>query len=1038
MIMKFYLTATLLFTCLLCAGQKQITNFDNRIDPNGLAITYRGTINGKLLFSAFSPKTGKELWVSDGTTTRTRLLKDITPGNGDSNPYDFTNSGGRIYFIVNNNELWRTDGSSAGTSMVLRSDSTLNLHRINNRLLASFRNWSTGRIAFAWVGEVGQADFLAGDATTFTVDAGKLYYAVCDTAAKKWELKVYDRQLHTLYSQTGDALTAIRVENFRGFEYFSVRASYEQHTFLVADTSRAGAARRYEWGSGPAPAMLRDSVGGLFLVDDGRSVGNNRPLKLYRVVEGNNWETLADIESSMLYAQTPVGNEGPFFTNFILSGDKLAFTTLYGYESVYQSYLNVFDFRNNRKKVSSKLPWEINARDIRIKAKGNDSFELSTGTVECTYDMATDKVVSLKTIPPATTSVTVGNRKFELTDNVYVVAGGVRKPLLAPGPIFANRGGTYRDTLNGRMLFWTNDEQTGTGKVWASDGNKTQALLEYTGTCHFWNSSALPGRMGGSIVFTSVAPDGYRVYKTDGTAEGSAELYFGKTTMPPYVEKVLANENQVAIEVRWQYQSAVVVTDLTNTAAVDITKFTYHSIKATSRNIYVLNDSVKGNWAYQYIYKVDAGQLKPLELNKGGEDAIYPQFAGDRIYFTLRNSSGMLHDVCYTLEGSEGVRRIYTGAVSNAYLTGEYLIAPGPGDEQGLQDMQLFEAATSRPVASLEKMYPVQVQSGKVMGLWGPFNAVLIDGTTVSKFTFTDAVDYLREVPDGMLIKLKAVAGPSWHLYNRATHKVTAIFKNEDLDFISGGPAGELLFGSTTDGARQVIWQSAQGKRTNLEPGYIVYKVLNGSLLLAVKNGNYEHKSIYSIGRNTLVEHYRVNYWSDVMLAGSSNYTIVSTEGTGEELARVEQDSLRRLPEIVKGPEGIILQEVFEFKSDVFATAFTYSKGLQVWKLNALPDDTEPEKEDEIKVDTPELPGRVASLPDHMLLNAYPNPVIRELNIDLKDSGLVRVVDAQGLEVMKGAAGKMHTLDMKDLPAGVYVVLYAGPGGNVSKKVVKR
>ena len=42
------------------------------------------TINDKLILRATTPTTGAELWLTDGTTQGTQLLKDMTPGPDDT------------------------------------------------------------------------------------------------------------------------------------------------------------------------------------------------------------------------------------------------------------------------------------------------------------------------------------------------------------------------------------------------------------------------------------------------------------------------------------------------------------------------------------------------------------------------------------------------------------------------------------------------------------------------------------------------------------------------------------------------------------------------------------------------------------------------------------------------------------------------------------------------------------------------------------------------------------------------------------------
>jgi ELWxxDGT repeat protein len=97
----------------------------------GLEASHPGYVAGKrlvalggglVLFSANDGVSGDELWRSDGTEAGTVLVRDISPGPGHSDPLWLTLVDGKAYFSaddgVHGRELWVTDGTEAGTRLV--------------------------------------------------------------------------------------------------------------------------------------------------------------------------------------------------------------------------------------------------------------------------------------------------------------------------------------------------------------------------------------------------------------------------------------------------------------------------------------------------------------------------------------------------------------------------------------------------------------------------------------------------------------------------------------------------------------------------------------------------------------------------------------------------------------------------------------------------------------------------------------------------------------------------------------------------------
>jgi ELWxxDGT repeat protein len=85
-------------------------------------------IGDTLYFRADNGTHGTELWKSNGTAAGTRMVKNIAPSIQDSSPAFFTAYKGEVYFSATDSEfpgpddqgaeLWRTDGTAAGTEMV--------------------------------------------------------------------------------------------------------------------------------------------------------------------------------------------------------------------------------------------------------------------------------------------------------------------------------------------------------------------------------------------------------------------------------------------------------------------------------------------------------------------------------------------------------------------------------------------------------------------------------------------------------------------------------------------------------------------------------------------------------------------------------------------------------------------------------------------------------------------------------------------------------------------------------------------------------
>ncbi len=116
----------LLFLLPLWGFPQSFTDF--ALNPNGdVSLGDLVVANGKLYFSAATLSNNKTgLWVTDGTLNQTKLFSQVYQG-GNLFQYDLASLNGRLYFHgepspgdqVNGIELWTSDGTTAGTQLLV-------------------------------------------------------------------------------------------------------------------------------------------------------------------------------------------------------------------------------------------------------------------------------------------------------------------------------------------------------------------------------------------------------------------------------------------------------------------------------------------------------------------------------------------------------------------------------------------------------------------------------------------------------------------------------------------------------------------------------------------------------------------------------------------------------------------------------------------------------------------------------------------------------------------------------------------------------
>lgn len=161
---------------------------------------------------------GRELWISDGTAAGTSLLLDINPGSSGSSPFNFFEFNNNLYFTGNDGaaELWTTDGTAVGTTKVdlfpaIVGDVPNNAVVLGSSVYLTTNQNGTNNQLTEWDGTNAAAiaaDAVNASATTFVSDMttwNGLIYAYMDYSPDEPTL---GRELYT-YNPATDTYTLI-------------------------------------------------------------------------------------------------------------------------------------------------------------------------------------------------------------------------------------------------------------------------------------------------------------------------------------------------------------------------------------------------------------------------------------------------------------------------------------------------------------------------------------------------------------------------------------------------------------------------------------------------------------------------------------------------------------------------------------------------------------------------------------------------------------------------------------------------------------
>jgi ELWxxDGT repeat protein len=478
-------------------------------------------VNGTIFFVCNDASNGSELWKSDGTAAGTVLVKDIVPGSNGSSPDNLTNVNGTLFFTSmasNGVELWKSDGTAAGTVLV-----------------KDIYAGSTGSAPDNLTNVNGILYFTANDGTS-----GYELWKSDGTAAGTVLVK-------DIYAgSTGsnpDNLT-----NVNGALFFTADDETNGRELWKSDGTAAGTVLVkdiYVGSTGSAPGGLTNVNGMLFFTADDET--NGREL----------WKSDGTEAGTVLVKDIYVGSTGSapsYRANvdgmlFFSASDGINGNELWKSDGTAAGTVLVKDIHAGVFNSNPSYLTNVNGTLFFSAGDGMNGNELwkSDGTAAGTVLVKDIYPGSLGIGPYNMTSVN-NTLFFTVNDGTHGLelwkSDGTQHGTVMVGETIAGAasGNPLSLTSSNGTLFFGGSDESGIVQLWKSDGTEAGMVT----VTHLWsNGSTSPTNLTGvndTLFFAANdGTHGNELWKSDGTAAGTVlvkDIYVGGDSSPSYLTNV--------------------------------------------------------------------------------------------------------------------------------------------------------------------------------------------------------------------------------------------------------------------------------------------------------------------------------------------------------------------------------------------------------------------------------------------------------------------------------------------------------------------
>ncbi|MBL8829849.1 MAG: hypothetical protein JNM18_22915, partial [Planctomycetaceae bacterium] len=484
-------------------------------------------VNGSLYFAAFGSGIGQELYRTDGTSSGTVLVRDVFSGSATgvtvTSIQRMGNIGDNVLFTGNDGakgrQLWKSDGTSAGTSLVHRTNTatenlnigTGNFVTIGSTAYFTGDNLTYGRELWKSDGTASGttlvADIFSGAGSSFATNftlVGNLLYFTASNTTNGTELWVSDgtslgtRMVRDIRSGSFSSAPS-RLINSNGILLFSADDGVNGSELWRSDGTSLGTVMVRNIGSGSVGSSITNmaSVGGIayFWANDS-------------LIGSELWRSDGTSAGTYLLKELAAGSASSSITTYFTYGSRLLFRAT---DPINGDELWVTDGTSSGTTL---------LRDI---------YTGTLGSSTANFMIYNNQVLFSATSPAQ-------SQELWITDGTTTGTRLVRDIYSGSGP--SNPG--WLTEMNGLVYFYAGSV-TGPG-LWRTDGTSAGTTPVYDA---FWYPREFIN-FGGTLFFSAAKQnsDGFELWKSDGTSSGTTrlpEIAVGPLDSSPTNFRILGN-----------------------------------------------------------------------------------------------------------------------------------------------------------------------------------------------------------------------------------------------------------------------------------------------------------------------------------------------------------------------------------------------------------------------------------------------------------------------------------------------------------------